>query len=151
MQEQNSWEEVLSSLMFQLKKRSDTKRGWRFVTTICFYQDSRHDESIFWIQKTLGLGFVNRRNDGMTELRITGFNTVNNVLLALLPFIKFKINQANALLEALEIMTLVNHASLNNEQLKYLVERVLIVQANNYSSKSKKNELDIMDILGLTP
>ena len=31
------------SIMLQLKKRVDTIRGYRFMATICLYQDSRHD------------------------------------------------------------------------------------------------------------
>ena len=30
------------SLMLQLKKRSDSKNKYRFMSTICFYQDIRY-------------------------------------------------------------------------------------------------------------
>ena len=39
------------SLMLQLKRRSDSKRGIRFMTTICFYQDSRHEKTLYWVRK----------------------------------------------------------------------------------------------------
>lgn len=38
------------SLMLQLKKRKDTTRGYRFMATICLYQDSRHDDTLYWMQ-----------------------------------------------------------------------------------------------------
>jgi hypothetical protein len=38
-----------SSLMLQLKKRNDTKTGWRFMCTICLYQDIRHKAPLIWM------------------------------------------------------------------------------------------------------
>jgi len=35
------------SLMLQLKKRADMKRGIRFMTTIYLYQDTRHDKDLY--------------------------------------------------------------------------------------------------------
>jgi len=56
------------SLMLQLKKRSDTKTGIRFMATICLYQDSRHDKPLSWMQKFFGIGYISYRKDGITEL-----------------------------------------------------------------------------------
>src|SRR5581483_1704560 len=39
------------SIMLQIKKRSDTGRGLRFMATICFYQDTRHEKPLFWIRE----------------------------------------------------------------------------------------------------
>ena len=41
------------SLMLQLKSRSDTTRGVRFMATICLYQDTRHAAPLLWMQKVL--------------------------------------------------------------------------------------------------
>ena len=68
------------SLMLQIKKRKDGKLKRRFMCTICFYQDSRHEKSLYWIRKVLGIGYVSRRNDGMTELRINGFKQTKEIL-----------------------------------------------------------------------
>ena len=38
------------SIMLQIKKRSDVKSGYRFMATVCFYQDSCHDKNLFWIR-----------------------------------------------------------------------------------------------------
>src|ERR1700722_17468960 len=83
------------SLMIQLKRRSDSKKGTRrLMLTICFYQDSRHDEPLQWIKKVLGIGYISQRNDGMTELRINGHRQVLDILESLKPFLKFKERQA---------------------------------------------------------
>jgi len=50
------------SIMLQVKKRSDTTRGWRIMATICFYQDSRHSEPLNWIKEQLKIGYISKRN-----------------------------------------------------------------------------------------
>lgn len=35
------------SLMLQIKRRKDCKSGYRFMATICFYQDSCHDKHLY--------------------------------------------------------------------------------------------------------
>lgn len=78
------------SLMFQLKNRRDTSRGWRFMMTLCFYQDSRKDSPLYWIKEQLGIGYISKRNDNITELRINGFRQINSILCQLIPYIRFK-------------------------------------------------------------
>ena len=68
------------SLMLQIKKRKDGNIGIRFMHTICFYQDTRHEKELYWIRKVLDIGYLSRRNDGMTELRINGFKQVKKIL-----------------------------------------------------------------------
>jgi hypothetical protein len=84
------------SLMLQIKNRKDGKTKIRFMSTICFYQDTRHEKDLFWIRKVLGKGYFNQRNDGMSELRINGYESVKNILESLMPFIRFKRIQAKA-------------------------------------------------------
>ena len=71
--------------MLQIKRRKDGAKKWRFMTTICLYQDTRHEEPLFWMKEVLGIGFVSRRNDRMSELRINGYKQVNEILEKLLP------------------------------------------------------------------
>lgn len=88
------------SIMLQIKKRSDTKRGVRFMATICFYQDTRHEKPLLWIQEKLGIGYISRRKDNITELRINGFSRVRDILYDLSPYIRFKTVQTRALIRA---------------------------------------------------
>ena len=78
------------SLMLQIKKRKDGKLKYRFMCTICLYQDSRHEETLIWMKKLFGVGYVSRRGDGITELRINGYGQVKKILSLLLPFIRLK-------------------------------------------------------------
>ena len=122
--------------MLQIKKRKDGKKKWRFMCTICFYQDSRHGKSLYWIKNVLGIGYISKRNDGMTELRINGFKQVRDILKDLIPFIKFKKDQADALCKASDLLS--KSSILSNKKLLELIKFILIIQNNNYVTKRKK-------------
>lgn len=92
------------SIMLQVKKRSDTKRGYRFMATICLYQDSRHEKPLYWIRNTLGIGYVSIRNDGISELRINGFKRVREILEELSPYIQFKKVQTESMIRSCRIL-----------------------------------------------
>ena len=139
------------SLMLQLKKRSDSKRAIRFMATICFYQDTRHEKTLHWIKKVLGIGYVSRRGDGMTELRINGYKQVENILTSLLPYIRFKKLQTRALVKACEILSETKFKKLTQKQLAKLVDLILVIQSENYVTKKKKTKKELLEILGLTP
>ena len=119
------------------------------MATICFYQDSRHDRPLKWIREVFSIGYISKRNDGMTELRINGFSQIRNILSDLLPFIRFKTIQAKALLKAADILS--KKALLDKNDLLRLVNYILIIQRNNYVSRAKKNKQDLLKILSLTP
>ncbi len=139
------------SLMLQIKKRKGGKLGRRFMCTICFYQDSRHEKSLYWIKNILGIGYLSRRNDGMTELRINGYKQIKEILHDLLPFIRFKKDQAKALHKAADLLSQKSVRLLTKKDLMVLVNQILIIQKNNYVTKKKKTKQDLLNILGLTP
>jgi hypothetical protein len=138
------------SIMLQIKKRSDTIKGYRFMATICFYQDTRHEDTLFWIQKCLRNGYISRRNDAMTELRINGFSKVEDILEDLRPYIRFKKVQAEAMLKACRILKM-NLKKLSNKQLIEVIDLIITIQNSNYVSRRKKTREELMNLLGLTP
>lgn len=139
------------SLMLQLKKRSDTKRGERFMITICLYQDTRHEKPLHWIRDVLGIGYVSRRKDGISELRINGHKRSREIISSLIPYIKFKKIQAKALLEASIILDSGNIRKLSDEQKKKLVDLMVVIQNENYATKRKKTKAELYKLLDLTP
>jgi len=139
------------SLMLQLKKRSDSKRAIRFMATICFYQDTRHGKTLYWIKEVLGIGYISKRNDGMTELRINGYKQIRNILKSLLPYIRFKKLQSHALLKACEILSGTKFQKLTKKQLTKLIDLILVIQSENYVTKRKKTKSELQKILDLTP
>lgn len=139
------------SLMFQIKKRKDGKSKIRFMPTICFYQDSRHAKSLYWIRNVLEIGYISKRKDGITELRINGFEQVRDIMKDLIPFIKFKKIQAKAIYVAVNLLCRVKNKDLSENNLRKLVDYILMIQNNNYVTKRKKTKKDLSKILGLTP
>ena len=139
------------SVMLQIKKRADGKSKIRFMATICFYQDTRHEKELLWIRKVLGIGYISRRNDGMSEIRINGFKTVKEILENLIPYIRFKKLQAKSLFEACVILSETKFNMLNRKQLTKLVDLVLVIQNENYVTKKKKTRSELFRIIGLTP
>ena len=120
------------------------------MTTICFYQDSRHDKTLEWIRSLFDIGYLSKRNDGMSELRINGYEQTERILELLLPYIKFKQVQAKALIKACKILNK-GVGVLNKKELKLLVDLIIVIQRENYGNKAKKTKADFYSILGLTP
>ncbi len=139
------------SLMLQIKRRTDSKLGFRIMATICFYQSSAHKESLAWIQTILQSGYLTDRNDGITELRINGFGKVAEILAELKPFIRFKKIQANALYKASKLLSEKSFKFFSLENKNLLVSAILAIQNNNYKSGNKKRKSELIKILGLTP
>ncbi len=139
------------SLMLQLKKRKDGKTKVRFMPTICFYQDTRHESPLYWIRKVFNIGYISKRNDGITELRINGYQQVGQIVGKLLPYIKFKKYQAQALVKACNILSKDTIKTLETRSLKVLIKLILVIQNNNYVTRKKRTESELNKILGLTP
>ena len=139
------------SLMLQIKKRKDGRLKRRFMCTICFYQDSRHEKSLYWIRNILGIGYISRRNDSMTELRINGFKQARDILKSLLPFIRFKKNQAQAFYKAANLLSRKQNGRLARSELLRLVKYIIVIQSNNYATRKKKTKDELLKILDLTP
>ncbi len=139
------------SVMLQVKKRPDGKNKFRFMATICFYQDTRHERDLYWIRKVFGIGYISKRNDGMTELRINGYSQVENIITLLYPFVRFKKSQCKSLLKACKILSSTKYKLLKEKQLRKVVKYILEIQNQNYVTKRKKTEEELLKIIGLTP
>lgn len=136
------------SLMIQVKKRGDSGKGIRLMLTICFYQDTRHEASLVWIRKILGIGYFSRRRDGMSELRINGHAQVERILLLLLPYIRFKKKQAIAILAAARLLQTGNSDPLT---IRKIVGHIITVQSENYATRRKRSKQELLSLFGLTP
>ena len=94
------------SVRIQLQPRKNAKLGFRVRAIISFAQKTGHDQELVWIRNKLGIGYIYRRNDGITELKIEGFAKVTDILNKLLPYVRFKKKQVRLVLKALEILNL---------------------------------------------
>ena len=139
------------SLMLQLKKRSDGVLKFRFMATICFYQDTRHEKGLLWIRKQLAIGYIARRNDGMSEIRVNGFQQVHGILTRLFPYLQFKKRQATLLIKATKILSETPFRMLSKKQIRDVIDCILAIQDENYVAKRKKTRSELFAIVGLTP
>ena len=139
------------SLMLQVKLRSDTSRGVRFMATICLYQDTRHEKPLLWIQKQFGIGYISHRNDGITELRVNGYENVRDILAELKPFIRFKAKQTQAMILACDLLAKKPMRLLSKRDLQKLVDLAVEIRTENYKSKSKFTREELNRRLSLTP
>ena len=137
--------------MLQVKSRADTKRGVRFMATICFYQDTRHEKPLHWIREQLGIGYISHRNDGMTELRVNGFEQVRNILTTLKPFIRFKETQTQAMIDACTLLSEKFVRELSKNELRRLIELTFVIRKENYKSRSMLTKEKLNRKLSLTP
>ncbi len=84
----------------------------------------------------------------MTELRINGFAQVEGILSELLPFIKFKKKQAVALLDSARLL---QSGDKSDRTTRKLIRNILTVQSENYATRTKKSEKELLSMFGLTP
>src|SRR5688572_17327936 len=98
------------------------------MLTVCLYQDTRHEKPLLWIRQKFGIGYLCRRNDRITEIRVNGYKQIERILLLLLPFIKFKRIQAKVILRASKIL---QKKKLSEKDKRDLIESILIVQEEN--------------------
>ena len=87
----------------------------------------------------------------MSELRINGFLQVREIMRQLVPYIRFKKVQAQALLKAAELLSRKTARQLSRQELRKLVALMVIIQSDNYATKSKKTREELLRMLGLTP
>jgi len=133
--------------MMQIKKRNDNDKA-RFMLTICMYQDTRHEKPLLWMRKKLEIGYISRRNDNITELRINGYKQTERILKLLKPFVKFKSIQTEMLLKSAKIL---QKKKISDGDYKKLVDYIIRIQSENYITKKKRSKEELLKVLGLTP
>ena len=139
------------SVMVQLKNRRDTKTGWRLMFTIAFYQDTRHEKPLFWIKDKLKIGYISRRNDGITELRINGYKQVGDILNKLYPYLRFKKNQIKILVAILEKLENKKISDLSRKERLKIADLIAESRKMTYQSgwkKRAKSRKELREALG---
>lgn len=139
------------SIMVQLKNRRDTRTGWRLMFTICFYQDSRHEKPLSWIRDKLGIGYISRRNDKITELRINGYDKVRKILNKLYPYLKFKKTQASLILKILKKLERKRFQKIDRKERIKIADMICESRKETYQSgwkKFAKSKKELRKILG---
>ena len=119
--------------------------------TVCFYQDSRHAEPLVWFRRKIGIGYLSYRNDGITELRINGFERTGELLRQLRPFIKFKKLQVSKILEILRLLKKTRFERLQRKtrlKIARLIHEMRKAQYQSGWKKKAKSYAELKRILG---
>jgi len=117
--------------------------------TICFYQDSRHKKYLKWIKNKIGIGYLSDRSDGISELRINGFDSVRKILIKLKPYVKFKAIQLKIVLRILSLISGKNFAQLDKNTRLKIADLISDLQNRNYKSGRRKfNKVKLRKVLG---
>lgn len=90
--------------MLQIKPRLGVRYGFRIYATVCLYQNSAHIDELRQIQKQWQKGYLSKRNDGIAELRIDGYEGVESMLRELQEYVRFKRRQITLMFEAIQIL-----------------------------------------------
>lgn len=119
--------------------------------TICFYQDSRHEKPLSWIREILGIGYISRRKDGITELRINGYEATKRILNDLEPYLRFKKQQVGILLKILVIIGNKNFVEVSRAKRLRIADLIYKSRQLTYQSgwkKFAKSKSELRRILG---
>lgn len=124
------------SLMVQFKNRRNTLTGFRPMITLCFYQDNRHSKPLIWFRKIFGVGYLSKRNDNMTELRVNGYDSCEKILKEFKPFIRFKKRQLNLSLKIISKLKKINR--ITQEDILKIAKLADKISKENYLSSRRK-------------
>ncbi|MFH1959251.1 MAG: LAGLIDADG family homing endonuclease [Patescibacteria group bacterium] len=92
------------SMMIQLRPRKEMRFLFRPKTIVVFYQNSKNHEILKDLQQIIQAGYVYKRNDCMSELRVEGHQRVYELLRKLYKYLRFKHKRADLMLKALKIL-----------------------------------------------
>ena len=123
------------SIMAQIVKGNNYKYGHTIRVTVCFYQKTTRYWFLLKLRKLLGKEWkLRKRNDGMSELYITGFTPVKNLLLILKPYFRLKSRLAKLVLEIID-----EYSQIQNEADFLEVCKKIDKTAEYTDSKKRKN------------
>ena len=123
------------SIMAQIVKDNSYKYGHNIRVTVCFYQKTKRHWFLLKLKKLLGKEWkIKKRNDGMSELYITGFKPVKNLLVTLQPYFRLKPRLSKLVLEIID-----EYSQIQNEADFLEVCKKIDKTAEYTDSKKRKN------------
>ena len=91
------------SIMAQIIRKNDYKLGFQIRTSIVFYQKQGKESFMNWLKDQLKYGYIRKRNDGMIEYTIVGFEQVGEILKRFYPHLILKKDLAKMVLKIIQI------------------------------------------------
>ena len=131
-------------IMAQFVRRKDYIYGFQIRTSIVFYQKESNQRILFWFKKKLKSGYIRKRNDGMAEYTIVGWEPVKKVLIQVKPFVILKKKQVKLCLEVIDFLLKERDFK---KIIKKLGKKIDRISELNYSKKRKNTSQTVLDFL----
>lgn len=90
------------SINVQIVRRNDYILKFQIRFTITFFQKTSRYWFLTYFQKKLKTGVLRKRNDGVSELTLTGWQTVKTFIITFKPYIRLKRRQAVLVLKIID-------------------------------------------------
>lgn len=122
------------SVKLQLKPRKDVRYLFRVTLSVSIYQDTKYRNVLEQFRVWVGFGSICDFKNGMSELRIEGFERASSFLKEIEPYVRLKKEQVNTALRAARV-ALTEEKTLDN--FLTLCELADEVSGSNYKSRRK--------------
>ena len=86
----------------QIVRRDDYRLKFQIRVSITFFQKTERHWFLLQLKELLHYGTLRKRNDGMSEYTIIGYQAVNHVLAELTPYLRIKHPQAKAVFQIIK-------------------------------------------------
>ena len=112
------------SVLAQIVERKEYIYHYQIRFTVSFVQKTKRKHFLMQLQKEIGQGSLRDDNDGISELAIVGWQSVNTFLKQLQPLVRIKLNQINLVLKIIEQLPLTKTSPEKFLELCYLTDQV---------------------------
>ena len=125
------------SIYVQAKPNHSYRYGFQIAPYIVFFQSQKDEEAFKEVCDLIGYGHLRRRKDGILEYIVSKIDDIKDFLKIISPFLIMKKNQAELMVQILDLKGKVEKES-DFEALLKLIE---LYRELNYSKKRKKRTL----------
>jgi len=112
------------SVLAQIVERKEYIYHYQIRFTVSFVQKTKRKHFLMQLQKEIGNGTLRDRNDGISELALVGWQSVNPLLKQLQPVARIKLKQINLVLKIIEQLPLTKTSPEKFLELCYLTDQV---------------------------
>ena len=131
------------SIHVRLKPNSSYKFYFQISPSVVFYQSKKERKYMNWLKDLINRGYIRERKDGIIEYIIGDTNSIQELLVSLLPFLRLKKKQAKLMLEVLKSKENIKNA----KDFLILSRKIDEFQNINYSKKRIQNSLEVEKVL----
>jgi len=131
------------SIYVRLKPNSTYRYQFQVSPAVVFYQSQKEKSHLHWLQKTIGIGYIRKRNDGIIEYIVGDIKSLKMLIKNLLPYLQLKQRQAKLMLEVLRLKEKIK----SGKDFLRLAKRIDEFQKLNYSKKRIQNSSKVEKVL----